>query len=100
MGLLSISHQLSAQRNRIQSNSTELKHSPSANMHFSTIFAILSAVAPVVIADCCGAGFCHSTTPNCNLPNACADGTWSTPCCGYGGCNIFCCACDGGKFWK
>lgn len=69
-------------------------------MHFSTIFAILSAVAPVVVADCCGAGFCHSTTPNCNLPNACADGTWSTPCCGYGGCNIFCCACDGGKFWK
>lgn len=26
----------------------------------------------------------------------CADGTAGTPCCAYGGCNIFCCNCDGG----
>ncbi|CAG7834732.1 unnamed protein product [Allacma fusca] len=26
----------------------------------------------------------------------CADGTYSTPCCGHGPCNIFCCNCDGG----
>ncbi|XP_078694645.1 uncharacterized protein LOC144923719 [Branchiostoma floridae x Branchiostoma belcheri] len=26
----------------------------------------------------------------------CGDGTVSTPCCGHGKCNIFCCNCDGG----
>lgn len=27
---------------------------------------------------------------------SCRDGTRSTPCCGYGRCNFFCCACRGG----
>ncbi|KAB2569026.1 Protein Diedel [Lasiodiplodia theobromae] len=65
-------------------------------MHISTLMTILSTVAPIVVAECCGAGFCHKTTPNCFTPNACADGAWATPCCGRGKCNIFCCACDGG----
>ena len=26
----------------------------------------------------------------------CGDGTPATPCCGYGQCNVFCCACKGG----
>ncbi|XP_035693723.1 uncharacterized protein LOC118427869 [Branchiostoma floridae] len=26
----------------------------------------------------------------------CGDGTTSTPCCGHGKCNVFCCNCDGG----
>ncbi|EGD92006.1 hypothetical protein H112_00609 [Trichophyton rubrum D6] len=28
--------------------------------------------------------------------NKCEDGTTGTPCCGYGKCNGFCCACKGG----
>ncbi|KZS90643.1 hypothetical protein SISNIDRAFT_488219 [Sistotremastrum niveocremeum HHB9708] len=31
-----------------------------------------------------------------NSQALCADCTQTTPCCGYGKCNIFCCNCDGG----
>lgn len=45
-------------------------HRTSSTIQLSTIFAIFSAVTPVVIFHCCGAVFCHSTTPNCYVPNA------------------------------
>ena len=50
---------------------------------FLTIAATFVTVAN---ADCCNCGEC----------NQCQDGTECTPCCGHGGCNIFCCNCDGG----
>ncbi|KAF9630114.1 hypothetical protein BFW01_g295 [Lasiodiplodia theobromae] len=56
-------------------------------MQPSTIFAILSVLAPFAAAHCC-----HVINEN----NECRDGSWGTPCCGQGGCNIFCCNCDGG----
>lgn len=40
---------------------------------------------------CCGTAF----------GGTCADGTHGTPCCGTGGCNVFCCNCDGGcRAWN
>ena len=56
-------------------------------MQYTAIFAILAAVTPFALADCCY-----------NSGGICKDGTAGTPCCGYGGCNIFCCNCDGGMF--
>jgi hypothetical protein len=47
---------------------------------------------PSVMADCCKAGLLCDPYPK----KCCSDGTKPTPCCGYGGCNIFCCACSGG----
>ena len=48
--------------------------------------ACLTALLPLATAACC----------NGDDDVRCADGTRSTPCCGYGKCNIFCCACKGG----
>lgn len=41
---------------------------------------------PLVTAECCRPASW----------NRCKDGTLITPCCGRGGCNFFCCNCDGG----
>lgn len=38
---------------------------------------------------------CHNTKET-STGRFCADGTSATPCCGHGGCNLFCCACDQG----
>ncbi|OJD28618.1 uncharacterized protein BKCO1_1420002 [Diplodia corticola] len=63
-------------------------------MQFSTLLALLSAVAPFAAADCCSAvGYSGALASN---GQPCADGTKGTPCCGYGSCNAFCCACNGG----
>jgi hypothetical protein len=64
-------------------------------------FRIILALAIVVVtlqlatkvdAECCSA----SKDYYGNMPTKCGDDTKPTPCCGYGGCNIFCCNCDGG----
>lgn len=55
----------------------------------TAILAILFIVVletPQVLSACCNAG----------SGGSCADGTTSTPCCGFRSCNIFCCACKGG----
>ncbi|KAL1647134.1 hypothetical protein SLS58_002905 [Diplodia intermedia] len=54
-------------------------------MHYSTVIAIVAAIAPFAAADCC-----YPTN------NICSDGTEPTPYCGYGSCNVFGCACEGG----
>ena len=48
--------------------------------------ACLAALLPLATAACC----------NASQGGGCADRTGGTPCCGYGKCNIFCCACKGG----
>ena len=51
------------------------------------VFACAMYLSLDATADCCN---CHDGHYGCY------DGTECTPCCGYGGCNIFCCNCDGG----
>src|SRR5262249_54208732 len=53
-----------------------------ATLLFGLVFALFSGFA---FAQCTANGF-----------GCCADGTPSTPCCGYGPCNVFCGNCDGG----
>jgi len=50
------------------------------------LFAVLLSLVSYVAGACCGA----------DNKNLCGDNTAGTPCCGYGKCNIFCCACKGG----
>lgn len=55
------------------------------------IFQIHFGLDPsVAVAKCCLA----------TGENMCYDGSDPTPCCGYGKCNGFCCACPGGKSWS
>lgn len=55
-------------------------------MQPSTLFVILSAIAPFAAAVCCRA----------NGDGICGDGTTGTPYCGYGPCDWTGCNCDGG----
>lgn len=61
------------------------------------LLLLVSLLSMQVDADCC---YNHAIlSPNDRnkvLDYLCNDGTQSTPCCGNGGCNIFCCNCDGG----
>ncbi|KAK8067628.1 hypothetical protein PG996_006740 [Apiospora saccharicola] len=55
-------------------------------MKFLFALSIASSLMPSVFAECC----------NRRDKEDCGDGTLGTPCCPYGSCNIFCCACAGG----
>ncbi|KAK0615427.1 hypothetical protein DIS24_g11833 [Lasiodiplodia hormozganensis] len=67
-------------------------------MRYSAIFAAAAALLPLVSADCCNADKCLQPMgwDEWCAKYSCDDDTQGTPCCGYGGCNIFCCNCDGG----
>ncbi|KAH8688667.1 hypothetical protein GQ44DRAFT_291763 [Phaeosphaeriaceae sp. PMI808] len=47
----------------------------------------VTALLPLATAECCRGPV---------IGGSCGDGTTPTPCCAHGGCNIFCCNCDGG----
>ena len=47
---------------------------------------LLQFLVEHVSSACCGATYLDQ----------CGDGTYGTPCCGHGKCNIFCCHCRGG----
>ena len=55
-------------------------------MRLIVFFGVVTSLLPSVFAVCC--------KEVCN--GKCADGSGTTPCCAHGGCNIFCCNCDGG----
>lgn len=55
-------------------------------MKLIVFFGVVTSLLPSVLAVCC--------REKCN--SRCSDGTGATPCCAHGGCNIFCCNCDGG----
>ena len=54
------------------------------------VFAALLVVCCLFIVPPSSAECCRTSHGQC------ADGTNGTPCCGVGGCNIFCCHCNGG----
>lgn len=79
--------------NRIFSNTT----SPhTLKMHYLFYLSLTLSSASLALADCCRVGPCLPD-PGLSCIQKCGDGTDGTPCCGVGGCNIFCCNCDGGK---
>ncbi|KAH7398653.1 hypothetical protein DE146DRAFT_782297 [Phaeosphaeria sp. MPI-PUGE-AT-0046c] len=55
---------------------------------FNTSLFALATLVAFVKADCC--------TPDQPFLSYCPDGSDSTPCCGRGSCNVFCCDCDDG----
>jgi hypothetical protein len=70
-------------------------------MGFRTILALAIVVvafqlATKVDAECCSPTNDVQSGPFGGRPTKCGDNTEPTPCCGYGGCNIFCCNCGGG----
>jgi len=61
----------------------------------------LASMVSVATADCCKSSSTCSAWEvliGKDCPPNCDDGSNPTPCCGYGNCNAFCCACDGGRF--
>ncbi|KAM0798422.1 hypothetical protein BDR22DRAFT_964767 [Usnea florida] len=68
-------------------------------MHLTPLVLLPIGFAAYAVAECCNP---VADAPDqyfeFGMPPAqlCADGSYSTPCCGEGGCNIFCCNCDGG----
>jgi hypothetical protein len=59
---------------------------PTVTMLYLSWIACVTALLPLATAVCC----------NDHGNGRCDDGTSPTPCCAHGGCNIFCCNCDGG----
>jgi len=69
-----------------------VKHSHPVALIFMGILASFIHSENQVSGQCCKATICDGCTWG-----FCGDGTNPTPCCGYNGCNIFCCNCsDGG----
>ena len=69
-----------------------LKRSPATTTYYTALLSmamVLCATYVRVDAECCK----PVLSP---FGLTCYDETTATPCCGYGGCNIFCCNCDGG----
>ncbi|MEM8995124.1 MAG: hypothetical protein AAGF23_10085, partial [Acidobacteriota bacterium] len=62
-----------------------------AGLLFMLLTCFLWMAEPAA-ADCC---YSCCASIDCSR-KTCADGTYPTPCCGVGKCNIFCCSCDGG----
>ena len=66
-------------------------------MRIYSSFVLGLACAATCLADCCvpERDCVHPARgyPTCSK---CYDGSESTPCCGQGSCNVFCCNCDGG----
>lgn len=67
--------------------------------NWTLYFAILAYVASFANGQCCGKSIAHGAFDlflGNSAPGQCQDGTWGTPCCGVGSCNLWCCGCRRG----